>query len=164
MSFALRRHLPLGATIETFAGCLDAVLVESGADASDTDSAYRCPQAHSTLMQTMQRLHDDKAVNAWRTRLPLCSINRRPAQCHAVVLHRRLDAAATKLSSQLQNCGSLPLKITSVQPLGAASRHMAPFAPQPSSLAGSSVSSEAGAPRVMEAVELLVTLEGSGDL
>lgn len=79
------------------------------------------------------------------------------------MLSRRLDAAVSKLSRQLQNCGSLPLAISSVQPLGAFSRHTAPFAPQPSSLAGSSGSSEAGAPRVMEAVELLVSLEGSGE-
>ena len=79
------------------------------------------------------------------------------------VLARRLDAAVGKLSKSLQQCGSLPLKVTSVQPLSASLRHMAAFAPQPSVLAGSLGSGGAGVPRVMEAAEMLVTLEGSGE-
>ena len=42
VSFALRRHLPMGTAIDTYAGCLDSVLIEEGADLSDTESAYRC--------------------------------------------------------------------------------------------------------------------------
>lgn len=157
VSFALRRHLPVGSSVDTFAGCLDAALIESGADPSGTEAAYRCTLPRSPACLQAALLHDSAAA-------PPRIFTRHPVRkyLHPSMLCRRLDAAATKLSSQLLNCSTSPLKITAVQPLGLFSRHMAAFAPQPSSLAGSSGSSEAGAPRVMEAVQLLLSLEASG--
>jgi len=50
VSYVLRRHLPMGTAIVTFAGCLDSVLAEDGAELSDTESAYRCITLHHHVL------------------------------------------------------------------------------------------------------------------
>ena len=43
LSYALRRHLPLGTSVQTFAAALDGPLTEAGRDLNDSVAAARCP-------------------------------------------------------------------------------------------------------------------------
>ena len=79
---------------------------------------------------------------------------------------RALDAASEKLRKQLLNAGSLPLKVVMVQMLGPVSRRTIPLLPQPSWLAGGALHEPTDTQlfsRNLQAVEMLATLEGSGD-
>ena len=84
---------------------------------------------------------------------------------------RDLEAALAKLGKQLRAVGSLPLKVVALQPLSAAARHTAAFPPLPHPLLlgpaarpGASEADMGRVPRCLEAVHLLVQLEGSGEL
>ena len=80
---------------------------------------------------------------------------------------RALEAATDKLRKQLLHCDGMPLKVVMVQLLSTVSRRTTPLLPQPSWLAGGDLNESTGGPlyfRTMQAVEVLATLEGSGDL
>lgn len=80
---------------------------------------------------------------------------------------RALEAATDKLRKQLINSDGMPLKVVMVQLLSTMSRRTMPLLPQPSWLAGGNLNESTGGSlysRNMQAVEVLATLEGSGNL
>ena len=85
---------------------------------------------------------------------------------------RAAEAALDKLGRALRGLGDVVLKPVGVQPLSAAARRTAPFVPAPHPLAGgpggpaaAAAAAEGGGrglPRVLEPLEVMVALEGSG--
>ncbi|KAI8473415.1 MAG: Nrap protein [Monoraphidium minutum] len=89
------------------------------------------------------------------------------AQLGAAAAGRAAEAALDKLGKQLRALGDVVLTVTGVQPLSAASRRTAPFPPAPHPLAGgpgglAAAAGAAGLPRVVEPLDVMVALEGSG--
>jgi hypothetical protein len=89
----------------------------------------------------------------------------------ATAASRAADAALDALGKQLRGLSDLALKVVGVQPLSAVSRHTCCFYPKPHPLAegsGSGVHAAAAAaggkvPRVLEAIDVMVQLEGTGE-
>lgn len=77
---------------------------------------------------------------------------------------RLADSALERLSKAMRSLNSLALKVNSIQPLSAISRGTVAFPPLPHPLAGGPGGGMGGMPlpRCMDAIEVLVQLEGSG--
>ena len=78
------------------------------------------------------------------------------------LLCRLADAALVKLGKQLRSLSSLPLKITSLQPISASSRHVNPFSPLPHPFAGARLHRDNPVLRCIDPLECLLQFEASG--
>jgi hypothetical protein len=91
----------------------------------------------------------------------------------ATAASRAADTALDALGKQLRGLSDLALKVVGVQLLSSVSRHTCCFYPKPHPLAegsGSGVNAAAAAaagggkvPRVLEAIDVMVQLEGTGE-
>jgi U3 small nucleolar RNA-associated protein 22 len=131
-AYALRRHLPAVADVATAPGCMDAVLADDAAAAVSAAAAASAASAPASAAEAPQGV-------------PLVSC---------------LD----RLGARLKGLSALPLRVAAVAPLSPAFRAMAPHAPPPHALcgAGGGLRATDALPAVVDPLEIVVSLEGSG--
>ena len=155
VSFALARHLPAGCSVEAFAGTFDSVMIAPGMRLAEAAHAARCGLRTGRMLLGVLTAVPCSEMHELRLLHIMCT------------LCRALEAATDKLRKQLINSDGMPLKVVMVQLLSTVSRRTTPLLPQPSRLVGGGSNESSGGSlysRTMQAVEVLATLQGSGDL
>lgn len=160
----LLRHLPSGTAVQSCSTALDPLLYPSSTAKPGKNSSTAGADVSFTAIQSPPSSTAADATSS--TAVQIGSGSTAGSAAAETAASRAADAALESLGKQLRSLSDLALKVIGVQPLSAVSRHTCCFYPEPHPLAegtGEGVYAPGvKVPRVLEPIEIMVQLEGSG--
>jgi hypothetical protein len=166
-------HLPGGTVVQSCSTALDPLLHPAGSTTGGTAKHGSTKGLHDALTWTpagSTAAGSTAGGTAGSTASVAVALGGSSGgAAAATAASRAADAALDALGKQLRGLSDLALKVVGVQPLSAISRHTCCFYPKPHPLAeglGSGVAAAAAGgkvPRVLEAIDVMVQLEGTGE-
>jgi hypothetical protein len=178
VQYILLRHLPPGTVVQSGSTALDPLLYPANSSALKGKSAASAAAAADVTWQEQQRQQQGQpgsTTGVTAAGAPSVAIavfgsaaSTDGAAATETAASRAADAALNQLGKQLRGLSDLALKVIGVQPLSSVTRHTCCFYPKPHPLAegaGFGVYEGAGddkVPRVLEPIEVMIQLEGSG--
>lgn len=163
----LLRHLPGGTVVQSCSTALDHLLYPSYCPAKGSADVTIDSGADVKPSTAGSAPNPAAAAAARSAAVQIGSHCTSAAAAAETAASRSADTASDSLAKQLRGLSDVALKVIGVQALSAVSRHTCCFYPEPHPLAdhsGGVVLGQGGVkvPRVLEAIEVMVQLEGSG--
>lgn len=159
----LLRCLPGGTVVQSCSTALDPLLYPNSADVGENNSSTRGSLSADISITAIQPVSSSKSSTA----VQIGSGSTSGSAAAETAASRAADAALDSLGKQLRGLSDLVLKVIGVQPLSAVSRHTCCFYPEAHPLAEGSgervYAPGVKVPRVLEPIEIMVQLEGSGE-